>query len=531
MGTYDHSLPLVIDPVISYSTYLGGTGLGAVTGVALDTSGNLYAAGWTEAIDFPIVLAEQASNAGSADAFIVKLNPTGSALVYATYIGGQGDDRAAAIAVDGSGQAYVTGSTASLNFPLVSPVRSTRGGAKTVFALKLNNVGNTLLYSTYLGGTNYEVGTSIAVDGSGSAYIAGDTQSANFPVLGGVQSTIGGGMDAFITKLNSTGSIVYSTFLGGTLDEHAGGIAVDGSGNAYVAGGTYSTNFPLAGAIQTSNHGGQDAFAAKLNAAGTALVYSTYLGGTGTITPEVANGIAVDSTGNAFIAGVTNSTDFPVTAGAYQVAFNGVSDAFVTKINPAGTALAYSTYLGGTSFDWAWGIGVDSSGNAYAAGYTSSGDFAQSNPVQAGFGGFYDAFVSKLSPTGNALGFSTWFGGSGSDVANAIAVDANGNMFVGGQTSSLNLPLAGAIQSANNGSSIGWLARLGVTAPPPQIPSAVSVTPSSGSGSTVTFAAQYTDTGGAAALTTVALLVNTSAATAFACYVSYNQSTRHVKPG
>ena len=241
---YDLSLPLVIDPVISYATYLGGTGLGAVTGVTLDSGGNLYAAGWTEALDFPIVGAEQAINAGGVDAFVVKLNPAGNALVYATYIGGHGDDRAAAIAVDSSGQAYVTGSTASLNFPVVSPVRSTRGGAKTVFALKLNAVGNTLLYSTYLGGTNYEVGTAIAVDGAGNAYIAGDTQSTNFPVVGGVQSTLGGGMDAFVTKLDSSGAYVFSTFLGGAADEHAGGIAVDASGNAYVAGGTYSTNFP-----------------------------------------------------------------------------------------------------------------------------------------------------------------------------------------------------------------------------------------------------------------------------------------------
>ena len=240
---YDRSLPLVIDPVISYATYMGGTGLGAVTGIALDSSGDLYAAGWTEALNFPIMVAEQAVNAGGVDAFIVKLNPAGNALLYATYIGGKGDDRAAAIAVDGSGQAYVTGSTASLNFPLVSPVRATRGGAKTAFALKLNAAGNTLLYSTYLGGTNYEVGTAIAVDATGNAYIAGDTQSTNFPVVGAFQAAFGGGTDAFVTKLNSSGAYVYSTFLGGAAVEHAGGIAVDAAGNAYLAGGTYSTNF------------------------------------------------------------------------------------------------------------------------------------------------------------------------------------------------------------------------------------------------------------------------------------------------
>ncbi|MEO8049845.1 MAG: SBBP repeat-containing protein [Acidobacteriota bacterium] len=519
---YDRALPLVIDPAISYATYMGGSGLGAVTGVALDSAGNLYAAGWTEALNFPIVLAEQAVSGGGVDVFVVKLNPSGSALLYATYIGGRGDDRAAAIAVNSSGEAYVTGATTSTNFPLASPVRPTLGGSKNAFVLKLNSVGNTLLFSTYLGGTTYDLGTAIAVDAAGRAYIAGDTQSANFPVIGGIQGAIGGGFDSFVTKLNSNGTYVFSTFLGGAANEHAGGIALDSSGNVYVAGGTYSINFPLAGAIQTTNHGSQDAFVAKLNASGASLLYSTYLGGSGGVTPEEANGIAVDTSGNAYVAGVTNSVDFPVTAGSLQVNFKGVSDAFVTKINASGTAWVYSTYLGGTDFDWATSIGIDGAGNAYAAGYSSSGDFPQSNPVQAGFGGLYDAFVAKLNPAGNTLGFATWFGGSGSDVASAIAVDANGNMFLGGQTSSVNLPLTGPIQAANNGGSVGWLARLGVTPPSPQIPSAVSVTPSSGIGNAVVFSAQYSDSGGAAALTSVSLLVNTSASTSFACYVTYN---------
>jgi hypothetical protein len=396
------------------------------------------------------------------------------------------------------------------------------GGSKTAFVLKLNALGNALLFSTYLGGSTYDMGTAIAVDATGHAYIGGDTQSADFPTIGAFQAAIGGGFDAFVTKLNSNGTYVFSTFLGGAGNEHVGGIAVDSSGATYVAGGTYSTNFPLAGAIQATNHGGQDAFVAKVGASGTILVYSTYLGGSGVITSEEANGIAVDAGGNAYVAGVANSADFPVTAGAFQVNFKGVSDAFVTKINPPGTAWVYSTYLGGTDLDWASAIGIDSAGNAYAAGYTSSGDFPQSNPVQAAFGGLYDAFVAKLNTTGNTLGFSTWFGGSGSDVVNALAVDANGNMFLGGQTNSLNLPLMGSIQAANNGGSVGWLARLGVTAPPPQIPSAVSVTPSSGSGNTAVFSAQYSDSGGAAALTAVSLLVNSSASPGFACYVSYD---------
>ena len=525
VDSYDASLPLVIDPVISYSTYLGGTGISAVTGLAVDAGGSLYVTGWTEALDFPIVGAVQAANQGGVDVFVAKFSPTGTALLYATYIGGSGDDRGAAIAVDSNGQAYVTGATASSNFPLAAAIRTGLGGSKTAFVLKLNAVGNILLFSTYFGGTNWETGNAIALDGAGNVYVAGDTLSANFPVLNALQSTIGGGMDAFVTGLTSEGQLSFSTFLGGAGNEHAGGIAQDGFGNTYVVGGTYSANFPVVAAIQGLNGGSQDAFVTKIDAAGNSILFSTYLGGNGTGTSEQANAVAVDSSGNAYVTGVTNSSNFPVTSGAYQTAFNGVQDAFITKINAVGNTLVYSTYLGGTSFDWATGIGIDSGGNAYVAGYTSSGDFATVNGVQAAFGGIYDAFVTKLSATGNGLGFSTYFGGSGSDVANGIAVDGSGNMFVGGQTSSFNLPLQGPIQSSNNGGSTGWVARLGVTAPPIQVPSAVSVTPSSGSGNSVILTAQYSDTGGAAALTTVSLLLNTSASTTNACYVSYNSAT------
>ena len=521
---YDTRFPLVIDPVISYATYLGGTGFGAVTGVAVDSAGNLYATGWTEALDFPIVGAAQAINRGGVDAFIVKMNPAGNALVYATYIGGGGEDKGAAIAVDASNQAYVTGSTASNNFPLAAAIRTTLGGSKTAFALQLNAVGNTLLYSTYLGGTNYEVGTAIAVDGSGNAYIAGDTQSANFPVQTAAQWTLGGGTDAFVTKLTAAGALGFSTYLGGAGNEHAGGVAVDTGGNVYVTGGTYSANFPVLGAMQAANAGNQDVFVTKLRASDTQILYSTYLGGSGVATPEQANAIKVDANGNAYIAGVTNSANFPVTAGVYQSALNGPSDAFAARLNAAGNALVFSTYLGGIGPEWAAGIGIDSSGSAYVSGYTSSVDFPLAGAVQATYSGLQDAFVSKLNSAGNTLGFSTFYGGSGADSANALAVDANGNMYVGGQTSSLNLPLTGPIQSSNNGGGIGWLARLGVTTVPAQLPSVVSVTPSSGSGNAPVFVATYADSGGAAALTTVSLLVGTGASTTFACYVTYNQA-------
>jgi hypothetical protein len=527
LDSYNHALPLVIDPVLSYATYLGGSGLGAVTALAVDSSGNLYVTGWTEAVDFPVVAPVQAANKGGVDVFIAKLNPTGTALIYATYIGGRSDDRPAGIAVDASGEAYITGSTSSADFPLTAPAQATLSGGRDAFALKLNPGGTALLYSTYLGGSNSDWGTAIAIDTSGNAYIAGDTQSADFPVLGAAQPLPGGSTDAFITKLTPAGTVAFSTFLGGALDEHAGGIAVDVIGNVYVAGGTTSQNFPVVAAIQAVNAGAQDAFIAKVSSAGSAILYSTYLGGNGGAvgTPEQANAIAVDGGGNAYVAGVTNSPNFPVTASAFQTAFNGVEDTFVAKVNAVGSALVYCTYLGGTGLDWASGVAIDSSGNAYVAGYTSSFDFPTVAPVQTGFKGLYDAFVFKLNGAGNALNFSSYLGATGSDLSNAIALDLSGNVFVGGQTNSLDLALQGALQSSNQGGSAGWVARIGSTSTPPPVPSAVSVSPASGTGNTVTLTAQFSDTAGAAALTTAALLLNTTAGTNNACQVTYTAST------
>ena len=527
LGDYDATLPLVIDPVISYSTYLGGTAQSAVTALAVDATGSLYAAGWTEAIDFPVSNAIQAVNRGGVDAFVFKLNPAGNTLLYATYIGGRGDDRAAGIAVDATGQIYLAGSTASADFPVVAPVRLALGGTRDAFAVKLNSIGNLMVYSTYLGGSGYDAATAIAVDAAGNAYIAGDTQSSDFPLSNAVQTVLGGKTDAFVTRLTPPGVISFSTYLGGINDEHVGGVAVDASGNIYLAGGTLSVNFPVAAPLQPTNGGSQDAFVAKISTSPAAVVYSTYLGGNGGQigSPEQANAIAVDSTGAVYIAGVTNSSNFPVTVGAFQTVFNGAQDAFVTKLNAAGSAKLYSTYLGSSSFDWASGLAIDSGGNAYVAGYTSSAGFPVVSGVQTGFNGFYDAFVSKLNALGNGLTFSTLFGGTGADEANAIAVDASGNMFIGGQTSSFDLPVVGAIQSFNVGSSTAWVARLGVTAPPPQLPSANSVSPSSGTGNTATFTAQYSHPAGAGNLATAALLVNTTANPSLACYVSYNPST------
>ncbi len=527
LGAYDPSLPLVIDPVVSYATYLGGSNTGAVTATAVDASGNLYVGGWTSAVDFPTHTPFQASNKGNVDAFIAKLNSTGTQLLYATYIGGNGADQVAGIAVDAAGEAYATGFTASTNFPLASPIRSTLGGSRAAFVLKLNSAGTGLMFSTYLCGTAYDMGTAITVDTAGDAWVVGDTQSANFPMTtNAIQTTWGGGTDIFIAELTSTGALTLSTYWGGSGAEHAGGVALDPSGNVYVAGGTTSTDFPLVNPLQHANAGGQDAFVFKMNSAVTFIYYSTYLGGSGTMAGELANAIAADASGNAYVAGVTNSANFPVKAGSLQVAYGGAQDAFVTKINAAGSAVVYSTFLGGTSFDWATDITLDTAGDAFVTGYTSSFDFPVVGATQAAFAGGYDAFVTELNTTGGVLVFSTYYGGTGIDEANAISVDPSGNIFVGGQTNSTNLPLVAPLQSANNGGATGWVARLGVTAAPPQRPSVISVTPTVGSGANATFTATYADTGGAAALGTVGFLVNATAGTSFACYVTYTVATQ-----
>ena len=457
IGPYNSSLPLIIDPVISYCSYIGGSGMGAITAVAVDSQGNLYMTGWTESLDFPISGAFHSSNGGGDDAFVIKLNASGNALIYATYIGGSGSDQGAGIAVDSSGEVYLTGSTSSSNFPLASPIQGTLGGESDAFVLKLSASGNTLIYSTYLGGSGWEQGTAIAIDASGNAYVAGDTQSTNFPVLNPVQTIFGGSTDAFVSKLNSSGAMAFSTYLGGSGVEHAGGIAVDANGSAYIAGSTYSTNFPIVNALYGANAGGQDAFVCKLGAAGNSIVYSTYLGGS---SADQANAIALDSSNAAYVTGITTSANFPTVSGGLRTTYNGMQDSFVAKLLVNGATLAYSTYIGGSTSNNAMAIAVDPNGDAYITGSTSSVDFPTVNTLQPALGGNLDAFVAELNATASALVFSTFYGGSGSDVGNALALDPTGNMYVGGQTNSSDLPLCEPLYPSYEGLPTGWFLRI-----------------------------------------------------------------------
>jgi hypothetical protein len=332
------------------------------------------------------------------DLFISKLNSTGSALSYSTFLGGGGIDAGWGIAIDGSGNAYVTGRTSSTDFPTTPGAFNTSYNfMDDLFISKLNSTGSALSYSTFLGGGGIDAGWGIAIDGSGNAYVTGFTESSDFPTTPSAYDTShNGGQDVFITKLNSSGSTLsYSTFLGVSGDESGWVIAIDGSGNAYVTSGTESTDFPTtSGSYDTSHNGGRDVFVTKLNSSGSTLSYSTYLGGSG---DEDGRGIAIDGSGSAYVTGMTSSSNFPTTPGAFDPSLNSGWDVFVTKLNSSGSALSYSTYLGGSSDDKAWGIAIDRSGNAYATGQTESTDFpTTSGAFDTDFNGYIDVLVSKI---------------------------------------------------------------------------------------------------------------------------------------
>lgn len=479
LGEYDTQLPLVIDPTLVYSSYLGGGGSDEARDIAVDPFGNAYICGNTSSTNFPVANPFQGTFGGgnffgARDVFVTKINAAGTALVYSTYLGGGGDDKCDRLALDSAGNAYLSGETSSNNFPTANAFQSTYGGgASDAFVTKLNASGSGLFYSTYLGGSIFDGGHGIAVDAAGSAYVTGRTTSANFPVANALQSIFSGGpnADAFVTKLSANGSaLVYSTYLGGSggVGLDAGlGIAVDSVGNAYVTGQTASTNFPLANPIQNTFAGGLpdgDAFVTKINAAGTALVYSTYLGGADN---DLAIGIALDSAGSAYVTGVTASINFPLT-NAFQSGYGGNGDAFVTKINSTGSALTFSTYLGGIGNDSGTGVAVDSANHAHVAGVTVSTDFPLANAIQGTYGGgAADAFVSKFNVAGTALLYSTYLGGSNSDRANTVALDSADNAYVAGTTASTNFPTLNPFQGGKDAAEDAFITK--ISDPPPTI--------------------------------------------------------------
>jgi hypothetical protein len=490
VGSYDKGRELVIDPTLTYLTYLGGSGYqgccgDSANGIAVDSAGNAYVTGITASADFPVVNAYQqkvkvSPNRSPGNAFVTKLNPTGTALMYSTYLGGSGDywyrDSGRGIAVDGSGHAYVTGYTGSTDFPVtkatgayqVANNAASKNGARTAFVTKLSADGSSLVYSTFLGGSGYNSGVSvdgdsgngIALDPAGHAFIVGTTFSSDFPFTPGAYQRVNKSgtntyrSNAFVTKLNAEGTALdFSTYLGGSGasshykgSDYGWGIAVDGNGDVYVTGSTDSKDFPLTSnayqnmlrSVSIDYASGSNAFVTKLNSTGTALIYSTYLGGTNSdhgsgenpYYGDVGFGVAVDPSCSIYIAGRAASYDFPITSGSLQTANpqSNISEAsgFVSKLKADGTAPEYSTYLGGASRgglaigDYATGIAVDAHGHAYIVGETQSTDFPHSADA---------AQPSLLDTNGSRSGnaFITELDDAGSGVVYSSYLGGSGN--------------------------------------------------------------------------------------------------------
>lgn len=457
IGAYDHAQPLTIDPVLTYSTYLGGGSEDKAYDIAIGATGDAIVTGSTVSADFPVTAGTfQSVKAGALDVFVTRINAAGNSLVYSTFIGGAASETASGIAVDSRGNAFITGTTASTNFPTTAGAFQTAiaPGAfanNDAFVLKLNPTGSALVYSTYLGGgRSGEYGEDVAVDQTGNAFITGSVYSGGdpvtFPTFNAAQPIYGGGVaDGFITKLNADGSaLVYSTYHGGAAEDTGEAIAIDVSGNAFVAGETISTNMPTTNAFQNVNNGSFDAFAAKFSAAGN-RVYSTYLGG---FDVDGAGGIAVNRTGEAFVYGTTRSASYPTTANALQpsIAIACSScvaiDSFLTKLSPTGDTLSYSTFLGGSlGNDQGFDIKLDGLENIFLAGATDASNYPVTpDAVQTAKRNGRDAFFTVLNPAANQVIYSTFFGGSGSnDYGTGVAVNSQGTAFITGYTNSLNL--------------------------------------------------------------------------------------------
>ena len=449
LARYDHSQPLVIDPPLTWATYSSfHSTTSDVSGVATDSAGNVYVTGYA------------ISPLGDADCVIAELNASGTSVLYRTVLAGSGDDAGYAIAVDASGNVYVTGQTNSPDFPVTNPAQNLAGLGIDAFAAKLGPTGK-VVYSTYLGGSLTDVGYALAVDLSGDLYVTGGTQSPDFPhSANAYQAALAGGIDTFVSVFDPNGSLIYSTYFGGSADDVAYGIAVDVGYNVYLTGTTSSTNFPTTASVfQAHSAGGIDGFVTKFAPFG-APVYSTYIGGSGDDTPAA---IVIDGAGAAYVAGETNSTNFP-TKSAFQNVFYGKKDIFAFKLHADGTQLDYSTYVGGSGTDTAGGLAVDTVGNLYIAGRSDSEDFPTVNAFAPSRKGIANAVVTALSPTGSTLQFSTYLGGSGQDAANALALNCATGLSIAGNTASPDFPVtAGAMQSSFGlNQQDGFIANIGV---------------------------------------------------------------------
>jgi hypothetical protein len=472
LGTCDPRLPLTIDPVVLlYAGFLGGAEDDRAYAIAIDSAGNSYVAGGTSSTEttFPVVNGPTVTHQGNDDAFVAKINPSGSALVYAGFLGGAGYDLAWGIAVDATGSAYLAGATSSdqTTFPVTVGPDLTHNGNFDGFVAKIHPSGASLVYVGYLGGADIDEARAIAVDSAGHAYVTGYTASsqATFPVAVGPDLTYNGEYDAFVAKIHPSGaSLVNAGYLGGDSSEQGTGIAVDPQGSAYLTGNVFSSEatFPATVGPDLTYNGTGDAFVAKVHPSGASLVYAGYVGGDGT---EFGRAIAVDAAGQAYLAGDTwsNQATFPVTVGP-DLTYNGSGDAFVAKVHSSGANLLYAGYVGGAATDSGFAIAVDAAANAYLAGSTYSNQ--ATFPVTIGpdltFNGASDAFVTKIHASGASLVYSSYLGGAAADEAYAIVTDTAGNAYLAGQTFSSppSFPVTIGPDLTFNGSRDSFVAKL-----------------------------------------------------------------------
>ncbi len=383
-----------------WSTYLGGAGDDYGAAVAVDSDGTVVALGTTSSTDFPFQGGFDAALAGSGDLFVTRLSASGNAIVWSTYMGGSANESAGRAAIGPGHDVFVTGSTGSSDFPVTGGFDTTHGGSWDAVVARISAGGSTLRWSSFLGDSASDIGNGLAVTESGIVYVAGQTQSAAFPVAGGFDSTLGGSEDAFVVKIDGAGfpaTLVWSSYLGGSSGDAARAVAVDGMGGVFLTGDTSSTDFPVPGGFSTTNSGAPDAFVAKVADGGAtaSLAWASFLGGTSL---EAGHDIAVDAEGYVYVTGTTYSANGFELAEAMDATLGGNCDAFVAKVHPSGTPLVWSTYLGGTGEDQGYAISVDSAGFILVAGYSFSGDF----PGQGGFdttpAGTFDAFAMRISP-------------------------------------------------------------------------------------------------------------------------------------
>jgi hypothetical protein len=470
LGSYDHRRELVIDPVLTLSIYVGGSDQDVITAITHDSSGFLYVAGNTDSSDFPIVgNASQTTYGGNSDVFVAKIDPVGQDIVYSTYIGGSSNESLGGLAVDGQGNIYVGGTTASTNLPTVNPYQSAfgSGAISNAFVVWISPTGN-LNYSTYLGGTGIDVAGKIALDSTGKVWMVGSTTSTNFPLVNPTQNGIYAGQDMFVAGVDPTqsgaSSLVYSTYIGGEGYDIGLGIAVVPDGTLWIAGCTYSSKIELAGiSYQPTNQGQGDAYVAHINPTlgANGVLYATFIGGS---EQDEATNIVVDLQGRAIVTGFTVSSNFPVTNNAMQAQYGGNTDVFIGIIDTSQTSsraseLIYSTFFGGVNGDAPFDLKQDSNGVLYLSGYTlSPGLPATSTALQSAWDGSLDAFVLKFDPSGaespvmaedrrringsllpapasTGIDYFSYLGSDGVQVGYGVDFDSKGDIYLAGSTS------------------------------------------------------------------------------------------------